>query len=399
MKTEGRLDRRAFIAALALWPGLKPWPPKKGPSMNEPQSSPVFPSLSVTGRSYFEIGAKIGEHFRDRIRGAIEVRRPWVEKLEAFVAADRHARYDGFLSTARNEFPHLIEEMKGYAEGAGVSFERMFTIALNPELGAMMRAAESPKECTTVALAAGDKLWVGHNEDGASVYRDLMYLLDVTWPSGVRSWTFCYPGYFPGNGPSVNSAGMTQTVNFIAAKAVRPGVPRYVLDRAGVEARTLDEALKIALHPRRSYSQHHLFLSRREAKLLAVEVTPERDSVVEVSGVYVHANHLTHEKMKDETQLTGRPDTSRPRQRVADAWAAKVKDPAALEPDDLLGLLSSHENAPLSICRHVAAGITGSTLGSVMILGREGRLDFFEQEPCRQLRRGVEWPEAAGRGR
>jgi len=352
----------------------------------------MFPTLRVPGGSYFEIGATIGAHFRDRIRGAIAARSEWVEKLEAFVAADRPARYDCFLAATRDEFPHLVEEMKGYAEGAGVAFERMFTIALNPELGAMMRTTETAKECTTVALAAEDKIWVGHNEDGASDYREFMYLLDVTWPSGVRSWSFCYPGYFPGNGPSVNSAGMTQTVNFIAAAAGRPGVPRYALDRAGIEARSLDDALRIAVHPRRSYSRHHVFLSRAERKMVAVEVSADRDSIMEVAGVYVHANHFTHERMKDVPELIGRPDTSHPRQAVADAWAAAIPDPAALAPADLLGLLSSHQGAPLSICRHATPGVTGSTLGTALILGREGRVTFYDREPCGGRSRDVEWP-------
>jgi len=362
-------------------------------NQNPRETPAAFPLLRVAGKTYREIGGTIGAYFSDRIRGGIEARRPWVEKIEAFVAADRPARYDCFLAAVRDEFPHLIEEMQGCAEGAGVPFDRMFTIALTPELGAMMRVAETAKECTTVALAAGDKLWIAHNEDGASAYREFMYLLDVRWPSGMRSWSFCYPGILPGNGPSVNSAGMAQTVNFIAAAAVRSGVPRYVLDRAGIEARSLDEALKIAAHPRRSYSQHHIFLSRNEKKMVSVEVTNDRQSVVEIAGVYVHANHLIHEQMKDLPQIIGRPDTSRPRQAVADSWAAAVKDPAALQSSDLLGLLQSHQNAPLSICRHPAPGIIGSTLGTVVIRGNERKVDFYDLEPCGGRGREVEWPQ------
>ena len=67
-----------------------------------------FPLLRVAGETYREIGGEIGSHLAGRIRGGIEARRAWVEKLEAFVAADRPARYDCFLAAIRYEFPHLI---------------------------------------------------------------------------------------------------------------------------------------------------------------------------------------------------------------------------------------------------------------------------------------------------
>ena len=78
------------------------------PSQDPRETAPAFPLLRVAGKTYREIGGKIGARFADRIRGGIEARRAWVEKIETFVAADRPARYDCFLAAVRDEFPHLI---------------------------------------------------------------------------------------------------------------------------------------------------------------------------------------------------------------------------------------------------------------------------------------------------
>jgi predicted choloylglycine hydrolase len=388
------LPRRHFLATLAALPAGAIAMSVKLP---ETTSNPdlLYPALRVRGDSYGEIGFQIGSKFGERIRAAIETRRAWVEKLEVFVAADPASRFDPFFRATTEEYPRLVEEMRGLGEGAKVDFRRLFTLALNPELAALMRARNPEKECTGVAVAAGDRLWIGHNEDGACDYLRSMCLLEIAWPSGLLSWCLCYPGYFPGNGPSANSAGLAQTVNFIAGTAVRPGVPRYVLDRAALEARSLDEAVAIATHPRRSYSQHHLFLSRNEGRIVSVETSPERHSTVEVAGIYAHANHFIHPAMRELKQIPVAVSSSAPRQQTADAWARSTPDPAAVSEADLLALLTSHQNFPLSICRHPAPGMTGCTLGAALFLGREGRIDFYHQQPCRGLRAELPWPAPA----
>ena len=77
-------------------------------NQNPRETPALFPLLRVAGKTYREIGGKIGASFSDRIRGGIEARRAWVEKIETFVAADRPARYACFLAAVRDEFPHLI---------------------------------------------------------------------------------------------------------------------------------------------------------------------------------------------------------------------------------------------------------------------------------------------------
>ncbi|HUT52663.1 MAG TPA: C45 family peptidase [bacterium] len=352
-----------------------------------------IPLYRVSGGSYGEIGYAIGRAARERIRAAFAARREWVQKLLEFGEADPRARLQPFLKALRDVMPHLEEELQGIGEGAEVPFNQVLAAFLNPELSALMKQKPAPSDgCTTIGLSMPDKLWVGHNEDGSSAYREYMYLLDVEWPSGVRSWCFSYPGYLAGNGPSVNSRGMVQTVNFIGGALVRPGLPRYAIDRAIMEAKSLDEAAALATHPRRAYSQHHLIVSAAEKKMVSIETSADRHSIVEVSGIFTHANHLVHPEMEAVPQLALYRGSSLPRQMAADRWKAGVADPAALRPEDIMAVLSSHDGAPLSICRHPAAGLTGCTLGAAMIRAESEEILFYAHEPCRNISRVYEWP-------
>jgi len=348
--------------------------------------------FSVEGKTYLELGVNLGARLGERIKRAHAARREWVDKLTGFMNADRKARRDPFVRALAESFPHLLEELEGLAEGAGIAFDRMLAVNLNPELSALMKSVTHEDDCTGAAVLAGGKVWLGHNEDGSCSYLDSMSLLEVSWPSGARSLCYCYPGYWPGNGPSVSSRGLCQTVNYIGAVSVKPGVPRYALDRAILEAGDLEEAIALACHPKRAYSQHHFLMSAEEGRIVSVETGPDAASVIEVQGIFVHANHYVHERMKEVPQFPADQGGSRTRQQAAQEWAEKFPDPAAVGEDDLLSMLSSHLHRPHSICRHPAPELTGCTLGAMMVKGLEREVRFFEGPPCRGRERKPAWP-------
>jgi predicted choloylglycine hydrolase len=358
---------------------------------HEEKEFPI-PLFTVSGSSYGEVGYEIGRLARERIVSAFEVRREWVSKLMEFMEADPRTRLDPFLAALREELPRLEEELRGIGEGAGAPFTQVLAAFLNPELSALMKISPAPGGCTSVGLNSGDKLWIGHNEDGSCSYQGHMYLLDIRWPSGIRSWCLCYPGYLPGNGPTVNSRGLVQTVNFIGAREVRPGLPRYAIDRAIMEARSMDEAVALATHPKRAYSQHHLLMSAREKRLVSIEAGADQYSLIEVEGIFVHANHFVHPRLKSVPQIEVYKSSSLPRQEVAEKWAAS-SDPVTLTAEDVMGILASHENRPLSICRHPAPRLTGCTLGSVLVRAGEERLAFYADQPCLNMSREFAWPQ------
>ncbi len=363
----------------------------KRKSMDPEREGFPFPLFRVSGKDYREIGLAVGRRFEKEIGEAHEARKEWMDTLISFAMADRKTRLDPFLAAIREETPFVLAELEGMAQGAGVDLERALAMFLNPELSAMMKAVTYDEECTTVAALAGGRFIVGHNEDGSGAYYRGMYVLDVTWPSGVRSVSLTYPGYLPGNGPSANSAGLVQTVNYIGAAGVRPGLPRYAIDRAALEARNIGEAAALATHPRRAYSQHHLFASRKEGKMVSVETSRDDFSIIQIDGTFAHANHFIHPKMKDIKQIEGYRDRSEPRQKAADAWAESAA-PSVLTMDDVLRVLASAEDEEFPVCRPYVGPDKGCTLGAAIFDSSLDGVRLFAHEPSRGISMDAPWP-------
>ena len=98
-----------------------------------------------------------------------------------------------------------------------------------------------------------DNVWLFQNEDGHAAYGDLMFVVKVSPPSGVRFISLVYPGIITGNGPSLNSRGVIQTTNYISSTKSEIGIPRYVIGRAILEANDAKEAVEIATMQPRAY--------------------------------------------------------------------------------------------------------------------------------------------------
>ena len=209
----------------------------------------------------------------------------------------------------------------------------------------------------------------------------------VTPPSGVRFISVGYPGMLPGNGPTFNAAGVFQTTNFIGAGDFALGVPRYVINRATIEARTIDEALKIAAHPQRAYAFHNIFASRGEKRAVSIEVTRDKSHVLPVSGAYLHTNHLLHEGMKDVAQQAEYLKVSTfQRYEVADEMLKKI---ARVDERAALGILTSHERAPRCICRHPEGERHGATLACALFDVARGTARLTRGNPCTGKPEGV----------
>ena len=109
-----------------------------------------FPELTVQGRPV-EMGRQIGEHFRSMIRKLTDLALERANKnLEKTVS------WDAAIGTAQNSlaitvkhFPDSLMELKGTAEGAGVSLERLMVLNVRNML------SEQPDGCTSIIVSAG----------------------------------------------------------------------------------------------------------------------------------------------------------------------------------------------------------------------------------------------------
>jgi isopenicillin-N N-acyltransferase-like protein len=344
-----------------------------------------FPLLDVSGEPY-AIGAAIGRRFAREIRQGIDRRRDWFDGLARFAENEGKPAFEAMIEAARRNLPDVLEEARGIAEGARIPFREIMVLNVRSELEAAQLAPGACPGCSTIVVAQDDKLLFAHNEDGDAAYQDLMFLVRILPRSGVRFLALCYPGIVAGNAPALNDRGLAMITNYIGTVAWRPGVPRYFLDRAALEARNIDEALGIVLHPDRAYGFHHVLAAMQHGRprAVAVEAAPTRSQVRELSGVYVHTNHLVLEDMRDEPQMDVYVQrSSLPRYATITSDLARVTSPGTLGIDDLARLLSSHEGRPYSPCRHPAGDVRGATLACAAFDVPRRRLRLYAGNPCR----------------
>jgi len=337
-----------------------------------------FPVFEVSGTNY-EIGFEIGKHFGENIREGFRRRRKWFGNLKAVATGHFAEHFKGCIAAAKKHFPQFVEEIQGWADGAGVPFEDMMILNMWAELTAMKRS-RGEGSCSTISLNDGKRIILAHNEDGSAAYKGLMFWLKAKPRNGCSFQTICYPGFIPGNSPGFNDAGIIQTTNYIPSAEWKVGIPRYILNRAIFDAKTLADAVKTATHPARCYGNHHNLASTKEQRILSVEATPTKHEVHEVHGVYFHTNHLILDSMKGQPQFPGKSSTTR--YAVLAKETEKWKDATKVRGSDIVRALSSHERKPNSVCRHAAAHTGGATLTSAVFEIPKGSFRLYKNNPC-----------------
>ncbi|VWC53020.1 C45 family autoproteolytic acyltransferase/hydolase [Burkholderia lata] len=268
-------------------------------------------SLSpVIAGAPFDIGVRLGELARPVFDEYMQQSSAWQAvrrwRGHPFVAALRQA--------ALAAYPDLVAELDGIAAGVGWPVEDIFLWNCRGEL-----IHNAPDGCTTLAArdAAGTR-WIAHNEDGDPYLRERCLLVDVQ-PVGKPGFiSFYYPGSLPGHTFAANRAGIAQAINNLRIRTPAAGVPRMILARAVLRG-----------HARAS-GFHHTLGATGDPRLLSIEASVARCSVIDVARLAGHANHLVHPGCDVEAQIVTQ--SSADRQRRVDALTPAIDaiDEAAL---------------------------------------------------------------------
>jgi predicted choloylglycine hydrolase len=339
-----------------------------------------FAHLEITG-SYRDIGFQIGKVFKKNIITIIDLRKTWHNDLIETLRSNKGRQLSSeLLRLSRKHFPQVVEEIQGIADGSGLHFDSIWAMCIKSELGTVKK---EPPGCSSIFYNDSKNMWLSHNEDGDTAYKDIMFTIKVTPPSGITYMSMVYPGIITGNGPSLNSRGIVQTTNYINSTKSEVGIPRYVIGRAILEANNLEEAIQIASFTPRAYPYHHHLCSLTENKYASVETIPENATVRYPDGIYYHTNHLLFEENKNyihqDPDYMNSSSVSRFSVIKDKIEQFKVDN---MHPDSLLSILSSHESKPYSPCRHPVGEVSGQTLGTAFIDINKGKFLLYKGNPC-----------------
>jgi len=287
-----------------------------------------------------EMGRRLGELARPQFDAYMAQSSAW-RRLRRwhghpFVAALRAA--------ALTAFPQYVAELDGMAHGLGWSADDLFIWNCRGEL--IHRTGDG---CTTVAVATASHRAIAHNEDGDPYLLGPghCFLVDAK-PSGRPGFvSFCYPGSLPGHTFAVTRAGLAQTINNVRIVETVPGIPRMILARAVLDADSLDAALSLLRATPSASGFHHTLGCAGDSRIVSVEVTARRSSMIEVHGLYGHANHLVHPEQASEAQIV----TASSRDRQARLAQLLPREQSDVNEEALLPMLRDRAPEGLPIYR------------------------------------------------
>lgn len=263
--------------------------------------------FSITADTHFALGVRKGELFGDFLRKKLA--RPtqarWWKKLVR--------RSKDYLDVTRQYFPQLVEEYEGYASGASVAFEDLWTLELLDEL------TDDGDHCTTVVTNNG--FLVAHNEDWSPSAAEGICLLQRTI-GDQSAFELFYLNTLGGNSISINSSGIVHAVNSLEYSDDQVGVPTNVIARWMSDAHSPEDAFRSLEALPRAGGYHHTFVSSA-GEVWSIECSARRQVMTRPSMPFVHTNHFLSDCLADLEEARDDEGTFR-RYRTASAQVGEV---------------------------------------------------------------------------
>ena len=365
-----------------------------------------LPFLRVAG-SHREVGRQLGAATADTIRAAVDFGgqlppgRTSVAQL-ALAAAHRDAT---LLATL-----WLVDEIDGAAEGAGVDPVALFAASVEeiwpsvPSRAGPGAEAARPSfghgRCADLVAAppatADGHVWVAHNNDLSPSSEGRVVAVEWRVPGEPVVFSL---GVGPWISVGWNSAGLSLTGNELSPNDDRIGVPRLLMVREQLTARTLDEAVAMALRPDRASSYNTVF-AHRDGRVVDVEgsATDAELTTPSAAGTLAHTNHYTCERMLRYEGDAAYAHKSAVRLARAlellDGPAAEGPTPGSVTGETLLAALSDHATTP-SICRHDDGVETSVTCFWCVADVTAGVIRYGRGNPCRGSRAEYRFPRSS----
>ncbi|WP_373356229.1 C45 family autoproteolytic acyltransferase/hydolase [Pseudoroseicyclus sp. CXY001] len=342
-----------------------------------------FPLIEISGDRR-QRGHGYGEAARGRIRASIALYSEQIAGLGCDLST-LATLTDPFAQKITDFAPHLVEEMRYIAEGAGVSFAEILLVNARTEIVQLARRrgmAAEPDGCTGIAAlpsaTADGKLIQAQNWDWRAECAETSVVLRITGTDGPDILTFTEAGGMARSG--LNAAGISITANYLECdRDYRSfGVPLALIRRRALEARHLSEALRIVATTPKS-AANNMIVGSAEGFAVDFECAPDETfAIYPERGLIVHANHwqspVALAKLR-ETGLESVPDSLYRDWRVKEALTPKI---GAITLADTRSALGDRFGYPYSVCRPPIPGAKGNlsaTVARVVMVPADGYLE------------------------
>lgn len=267
-----------------------------------------LPLVEVRG-THLEIGSQMGEALRPQIQHSIANAHILLdsayEQLQlTWDNAQVQARK--YIPFAEERYPQYVEELKGMAAGANISYDDIFVLNA---MEAVTTDALHLTKCTSMAVnqecTADHHVLMAHNEDWVPEDESDVFIINAVPEDEPPFLAMSYGGLLPNIG--MNAYGIAQCCDTVYPNDVRIGIPRLVVSRAVFAAHTPADAIRSMLVPHRAAGYNHL-LAHESGEIYNVEVSARKFALIYgENGYLAHTNHFIDDQMhlveKDTEEL------------------------------------------------------------------------------------------------
>ena len=306
----------------------------------------AFPLVEVSGNAY-ELGYQHGAQATDLIKRYLIL----TERLTRMSRETLCRNAMAFLPLIEQFSPAYVEEIRGLAAGAGITFEEAILCQARAEA-----AYKNDEGCSAFALTGDATLdhspLAGQNQDLPPEYSDVAILLHVKPTDGrPRALMFTFAGQLGYVG--MNQYGLALFANALYDYHWQLGLPKYPMKRVLLEQRTVAEGINL-LAQHRLCSANNFVLADGQGNIGDVEVRPEGIAIFEDEHPHrrLHTNHYVTSEFKTfetDSLPDSCPRLDRMRVLIQENWGA-------ITVDMMKQVLSDHDKDPGGICRHGESG-------------------------------------------
>lgn len=343
------------------------------------------------------MGLQHGEALRSQINALVHSTKLYLQHLGLSLAEITH-RVKALIPFAEERFPHLTEEVRGIAAGAGVAYLEAFLLQVRFEI-ICCYAPPLDGECTLFGVnkqhnETGHAV-IGQNMDLSPYNQDFVVLLHLIPKDAPEILTVSLSGILAQEG--INSEGLGLCGSMVVPRVNRLGLPnRNFLRRALMEQATIEGALRLIEKSVPRATGHNLMLTDATEQIVDVELTADSFAVLEpdAQGVLAHTNHYLHEGFigldvlndKDGVTFAGPASLERlegSKDRLQRMTMLLHSKPDTLGLSDFIQFLSDHHCVSQSICRHAEADpCRVSTVSSLVSIPSQRRMYATFGQPC-----------------
>lgn len=326
----------------------------------------------------FEIGVQHGKALRAEIvqeaaaalHGLAERRDTSPERALDFVVATHEPLF-------RDHVPMALDEIRGIARGAGLSYPHAFFAATRD---GMRMPAAPPPGCTAIGcgrpVTSGGKVLIGQTKDTAAPL-DRYRIMRLTYDSGRRAVVLNYPGWIANL--CLTSDGLAMTGNSLFARETSRDVAPFSLLKRLVLEKPSVQAVLDAL-PKVPFGNFCMLIGSAAGPLVCLENVNATLDVRDIShDAFGHANSILCAELKpfevpDENAACS-PVRQKNVQRKLDAVRGRVTGA------ELQAIFADHDDYPFSICRH-RDGRPDRTTASFVANLTDREVDIAIGNPC-----------------